>query len=239
MQVCVSRCNWCNWGTSLWDCPQYCDNPKHECGLPQKMFVDTSRPEAPSWGEGKPMHVLQSEVLHVSSMSTKEDWLVDLESNPQKWTWGQWIKVQAENFMCIPLKNTLFIELTLGALYVVDLQERPRNHLDMRHRLDSQGQREGKVIDYKWEHLYNDTMLTFFCLLLVVRMEIFQFLWEILHWTKVVIHMGLFLSVFCFFLFCSESCLSSRKRVLSATSEKGQCRTTLVSSICILGRSYV
>jgi hypothetical protein len=75
--------------------------------------------------------------------------LVDLESNPQKWTWGQWIKVQAENFMCIPLKNTLFIELTLGALYVVDLQERPRNHLDMRHRLDSQGQREGKVIDYK------------------------------------------------------------------------------------------
>jgi hypothetical protein len=51
--------------------------------------------------------------------------------------------------MCIPFKNTLFIELTLGALYVVDLQERPRNHLDMRHRLDSQGQREGKVIDYK------------------------------------------------------------------------------------------
>ena len=27
--------------------------------------------------------------------------------------------------------------------------ERPRNHLDMRHRLDSQGQRYGKVIDYK------------------------------------------------------------------------------------------
>lgn len=116
MQVCVNICNWCNWGSSLWDCPQQCDNPKHECGLPPKMFVDTSKPEARSWGEGKPMHVLQSEVLHVSSMSTKEDWLVDIESNSQKWTWGQWIKVQAENFMCIPFKNTLFIELTLGAL---------------------------------------------------------------------------------------------------------------------------
>ncbi|XP_014501290.1 protein seele [Vigna radiata var. radiata] len=27
-------------------------------------------------------------------------------------------------------------------------RERPRNHLDMRHRLDSKGQREGKLIDY-------------------------------------------------------------------------------------------
>lgn len=27
--------------------------------------------------------------------------------------------------------------------------ELPRNHLDMRHRLDSQGQRYGRVIDYK------------------------------------------------------------------------------------------
>ncbi len=124
-------------------------------------------------------------------------------------------------------------------LYVVDLQERPRNHLDMRHRLDSQGQREGKVIDYKWEHFYIETMLILFFLLSVVRMEIFHFLWEILRWTNVVIRIGLFLSVFHFFLFCSESCLSSIKRVLSATSEKGQCRTALVSSICILGRSYV
>lgn len=33
-------------------------------------------------------------------------------------------------------------------LYVV--QERPRNHLDMRHRLDSKGQRRGKVIDYRY-----------------------------------------------------------------------------------------
>ncbi|KAJ6411873.1 hypothetical protein OIU84_005026 [Salix udensis] len=28
--------------------------------------------------------------------------------------------------------------------------EKPRNHLDMRHRLDSKGQRRGKVIDYRW-----------------------------------------------------------------------------------------
>ncbi|KAK9928430.1 hypothetical protein M0R45_025566 [Rubus argutus] len=31
--------------------------------------------------------------------------------------------------------------------------ERPRNHLDMRHRLDSQGQRRGKVIDYRISEL--------------------------------------------------------------------------------------
>lgn len=30
------------------------------------------------------------------------------------------------------------------------LQEKPRNHLDMRHRLDPQGQRQGKVIDYRY-----------------------------------------------------------------------------------------
>ncbi|KAJ8540882.1 hypothetical protein K7X08_001698 [Anisodus acutangulus] len=29
------------------------------------------------------------------------------------------------------------------------LKEKPRNHLDMRHRLDSKGQREGKLIDYR------------------------------------------------------------------------------------------
>ncbi len=28
-------------------------------------------------------------------------------------------------------------------------KERPRNHLDMRHRLDKDGRRYGKVIDYK------------------------------------------------------------------------------------------
>ncbi|XP_031121616.1 protein seele [Ipomoea triloba] len=29
------------------------------------------------------------------------------------------------------------------------MTEKPRNHLDMRHRLDSKGQREGKLIDYR------------------------------------------------------------------------------------------
>ncbi|KAF5747246.1 hypothetical protein HS088_TW06G01427 [Tripterygium wilfordii] len=32
-------------------------------------------------------------------------------------------------------------------------REKPRNHLDMRHRLDSKGQRKGKVIDYKVSEL--------------------------------------------------------------------------------------
>ncbi|KAG6783566.1 hypothetical protein POTOM_009222 [Populus tomentosa] len=33
------------------------------------------------------------------------------------------------------------------------IAERPRNHLDMRHRLDSKGQRKGKVIDYRVSEL--------------------------------------------------------------------------------------
>ncbi|KAG6530234.1 protein canopy-1-like [Zingiber officinale] len=36
---------------------------------------------------------------------------------------------------------------------VVLSNEKPRNHLDMRHRLDSRGQREGKVIDYRVSEL--------------------------------------------------------------------------------------
>lgn len=39
-------------------------------------------------------------------------------------------------------------ELEMGLL-----NERPRNHLDMRHRLDSTGHREGKLIDYKASEL--------------------------------------------------------------------------------------
>jgi protein canopy 1/2 len=31
------------------------------------------------------------------------------------------------------------------------LQEKPKNDLDMRYRLNSKGQREGKVIDYRLE----------------------------------------------------------------------------------------
>ncbi|KAL3511682.1 hypothetical protein ACH5RR_024399 [Cinchona calisaya] len=33
------------------------------------------------------------------------------------------------------------------------MNERPKNHLDMRHRLDSKGQRQGKVIDYRVSEL--------------------------------------------------------------------------------------
>ncbi|KAG8377251.1 hypothetical protein BUALT_Bualt08G0008800 [Buddleja alternifolia] len=33
------------------------------------------------------------------------------------------------------------------------IAEKPRNHLDMRHRLDSKGQREGKLIDYRASEL--------------------------------------------------------------------------------------
>ncbi|XP_073024973.1 uncharacterized protein [Primulina eburnea] len=44
--------------------------------------------------------------------------------------------------------NAIAEELELGLL-----KEKPRNHLDMRHRLDSKGQREGKLIDYRVSEL--------------------------------------------------------------------------------------
>ncbi|KAI5660895.1 hypothetical protein M9H77_20218 [Catharanthus roseus] len=44
--------------------------------------------------------------------------------------------------------NAIAEELERGLM-----KERPRNHLDMRHRLDSKGQREGKVIDYRVSEL--------------------------------------------------------------------------------------
>ncbi|XP_050377364.1 uncharacterized protein LOC126794646 isoform X1 [Argentina anserina] len=44
--------------------------------------------------------------------------------------------------------NAVAEELELGIS-----KEKPRNHLDMRHRLDSQGQRRGKVIDYRVSEL--------------------------------------------------------------------------------------
>ncbi|CAN1322666.1 hypothetical protein LINPERPRIM_LOCUS32477 [Linum perenne] len=37
-----------------------------------------------------------------------------------------------------------------GELEIGLSNEKPRNHLDMRYRLDSKGQREGKVIDYRY-----------------------------------------------------------------------------------------
>ncbi|KAK1555151.1 hypothetical protein Q3G72_022519 [Acer saccharum] len=44
--------------------------------------------------------------------------------------------------------NAVSVELEIGLS-----KEKPRNHLDMRHRLDSKGQRKGKVIDYRVSEL--------------------------------------------------------------------------------------
>ncbi|CAN6481574.1 unnamed protein product [Victoria cruziana] len=44
--------------------------------------------------------------------------------------------------------NAVAAELEIGLS-----NEKPRNHLDMRHRLDSKGQREGKLIDYRVSEL--------------------------------------------------------------------------------------
>ncbi|CAI9755804.1 unnamed protein product [Fraxinus pennsylvanica] len=58
----------------------------------------------------------------------------------------------ASSVYCIDDKcaacNTIAEELERGLM-----NEKPRNHLDMRHRLDSKGQREGKLIDYRVSEL--------------------------------------------------------------------------------------
>lgn len=40
-----------------------------------------------------------------------------------------------------------------GELEIGLAREKPRNHLDMRHRLDAKGQRQGKLIDYRISEL--------------------------------------------------------------------------------------
>ncbi|KAL5706094.1 hypothetical protein ACHQM5_024303 [Ranunculus cassubicifolius] len=58
----------------------------------------------------------------------------------------------ASTICCIDDKcaacNAVAEELEIGLS-----NEKPRNHLDMRHRLDAQGQRRGKVIDYRVSEL--------------------------------------------------------------------------------------
>ncbi|XP_008812674.4 protein seele [Phoenix dactylifera] len=54
--------------------------------------------------------------------------------------------------------NAVAAELEIGLS-----NEKPRNHLDMRHRLDSRGQREGKVIDYKVSELRAVELLDGLC----------------------------------------------------------------------------
>jgi len=54
--------------------------------------------------------------------------------------------------------NAVAAELEIGLS-----KEKPRNHLDMRHRLDSKGQREGKVIDYRVSDLRAVELLDGLC----------------------------------------------------------------------------
>lgn len=51
--------------------------------------------------------------------------------------------------------------------------ERPRNHLDLRHRLDSEGKRYGKVIDYKVSELRAVELLEHLC----ETMDKYDLLW--------------------------------------------------------------
>ncbi|PKA60567.1 hypothetical protein AXF42_Ash019460 [Apostasia shenzhenica] len=54
--------------------------------------------------------------------------------------------------------NAIADELEIGLS-----NEKPRNHLDMRHRLDSKGQREGKLIDYRASELRAVELLDGLC----------------------------------------------------------------------------
>ncbi|KAB2632008.1 hypothetical protein D8674_028255 [Pyrus ussuriensis x Pyrus communis] len=54
--------------------------------------------------------------------------------------------------------NAVAEELELGLS-----NEKPRNHLDMRHRLDSTGQRRGRVIDYRVSELRAVELLDGLC----------------------------------------------------------------------------
>ncbi|CAN1322665.1 hypothetical protein LINPERPRIM_LOCUS32477 [Linum perenne] len=59
--------------------------------------------------------------------------------------------------MALLVPGVFLLLLAVTAVSAVDnkcaacnaVAEKPRNHLDMRYRLDSKGQREGKVIDYR------------------------------------------------------------------------------------------
>lgn len=69
---------------------------------------------------------------------------------------GDWA-FQGNVFICylffFQLYGSLFFGYTIEYRDIAFPQERPRNHLDMRHRLDSKGQREGKLIDYTYVYL--------------------------------------------------------------------------------------
>ncbi|XP_077246915.1 TLR4 regulator/MIR-interacting MSAP protein [Tasmannia lanceolata] len=77
---------------------------------------------------------------------------MEKRKTPQSLIWVMVIFSIFATAACIDDKcaacSAVAAELELGLS-----NEKPRNHLDMRHRLDSKGQREGKVIDYRVSEL--------------------------------------------------------------------------------------
>ncbi|MED6119244.1 hypothetical protein PIB30_009890 [Stylosanthes scabra] len=61
-------------------------------------------------------------------------------------------------------------------------KEKPRNHLDMRHRLDSKGQRQGKLIDYRVSELRVVELLDDLC----EKMQDYTLKEDTNEWYKVV-----------------------------------------------------
>ncbi|KAK4778795.1 hypothetical protein SAY86_006323 [Trapa natans] len=88
---------------------------------------------------------------------------------PQAWLQGQAESLRSEKEMLSPAGLLLFAIISIahggvddkcaacnaiaGEIEIGLSNEKPRNHLDMRHRLDSKGQREGKLIDYRVSEL--------------------------------------------------------------------------------------
>lgn len=69
-----------------------------------------------------------------------------------KWIAG-WVGARAfkcKGFVVLSLLFFGFFFLGICDDLAVCIKEKPRNHLDMRNRLNSKGQREGKVIDYRY-----------------------------------------------------------------------------------------
>lgn len=57
------------------------------------------------------------------------------------------------------------------------MQEKPRNHLDLRNRLNSKGQREGKVIDYRYANQHDhfsaqSSRATFMCVTTLLSFDV-------------------------------------------------------------------
>nr|PNR42596.1 hypothetical protein PHYPA_017426 [Physcomitrium patens] len=60
----------------------------------------------------------------------------------------QFLLPTSKYFVCIHVRPRSSRKNPSPCITCASLHERPRNHLDFRHRLNSEGQGEGKVFEY-------------------------------------------------------------------------------------------